>query len=301
MSHKHINIKRFITDQLASWPMAAKNHRALSNVITRSLNIGARTIFLQHNPLRATSTKANTDAAAIAARPCFLCPQARPPEQSGIPFLGYDILINPFPIFPDHLTIVDKRHNPQRISTRLADMLALVDTLPGFTVFYNGPACGASAPDHAHFQAAPSVFFPLWEAIDKSIPVFTSSSICIYDIQPAFYLISSGSAAECDKILKDMLSRLPADDLTGEPPINLLIRHSEDLYRIALIPRSKHRPADFGTDKDKILVSPASIDMSGVIITPRQSDFDSLTATKVAEIISEVSYPASQLNIYLNK
>lgn len=299
-----MNIKQFITNQLASWPMAAKNHRILSeNVITRSLNIGTRTIFLQHNPLRATSTGANTDAVAIAARPCFLCPQTRPPEQSGIQFRGYDILINPFPIFQDHLTIADNRHSPQRISPRFADMLALANTLPEFTVFYNGPACGASAPDHAHFQAAPSVFFPLWKAIGKSVPVFTdnNSPVCIYDIQPAFYLISSSSATECCNIFNNLLNRLPVDNLTGEPPINLLICYNKELYQIALIPRSKHRPANFGTAKGQFLISPASIDMSGVIIAPRQSDFDSLTAAKVKEIIDEVSYPASRLIIYLNK
>ncbi len=297
-----MNIKQFIEEQLASWPLAAKNHRALSeNVITRSLNIGSRTVYLQHNPLRATSTGANTDAASIAARPCFLCRQARPIEQSGIPFREYEILVNPFPIFPDHLTIADIHHCPQRISTRFADMLALADTMPEFTVFYNGPTCGASAPDHAHFQAAPSGLFPLWDAISSSVPVFTDGSVCIYDIQPAIYLISSGSATECCKIFNDLLCRLPADDLTGEPPINLLIYYSEATYRIAIIPRRKHRPADFGTDKNRILLSPASIDMSGVIITPRRSDFASLTAAKVAEIISEVSYPASQLIKYLNQ
>ena len=157
-------IRKFVNDQLSHWPMACGNFRALKMVQTRKLNIGGLDVVLQHNPARMISSAAKLDKSSIAARPCFLC--NRFPEQTYMRFDGrkgkkYDILLNTYPIFPEHLVIALSKHLPQSIWKRYIDILDLSRKYQGYTFFYNGPHSGASAPDHHHFQACPSGIMPL--------------------------------------------------------------------------------------------------------------------------------------------
>lgn len=160
-----IDAAAFITAQRAEWPLAARNFDALDGVEVRSIAMPGMDIKVQFNPARIVSSGAKVDARSLAERPCFLCGKNRPAEQRGIDWRGYTVLVNPFPIFPRHLTIPAVGHTPQRIQGRVADMLALAAELPGYTVFYNGPRCGASAPDHMHFQAGNSDFLPIWQRL----------------------------------------------------------------------------------------------------------------------------------------
>ena len=165
-------IDKFVLDQLSVWPMAASNFRDLKNVETRSLEVGGLEVRLQHNPARIRSSAAKVDKASLQARKCFLCSENRPQEQISMEFEGrkgrkYNILINPYPIFPEHLVIARNTHVPQSIWHRLPDMTDLARHHPSFTIFYNGPKCGASAPDHFHFQACPRGLMPLENDIDR--------------------------------------------------------------------------------------------------------------------------------------
>lgn len=279
MAEKSIDYKQFFCRQLEAWPECRERYDALRNVCTRQLNLGDCVVTLQHNPARARSSAARIDAAAIAARGCFLCRGARPEEQTAMTVDGYELLVNPYPIFREHFTIVAQRHQPQMIVGKLHDFVMWTERLDGLTLFYNGAQCGASAPDHLHFQAAPSSMFPLWQWID---------SHCI-PLAPKYILCHSETEAEA------VLHRLPAND-GGEPPVNILARTTATGLQIVIVPRRRHRPSCYGTEGDDcVLLSPASVDMGGVWILPRKIDFQSLSAEKLKEIISETTYRADEL------
>lgn len=273
-----IDIDSFFSRQLARWPMAAANFAALANVQIREVE-GCDGFKVQFNPARIVSTGANVSKDAIKARKCFLCEANRPPEQIGIDFGEYTILVNPFPIFPGHLTIPSKTHTPQRISGRVGDMLQLAAELPGYTIFYNGAKCGASAPDHIHFQAVPSKYLPIWNTVKDS--GFTT----VIGGQKA-YVIKYADIAEAEKEMTDYLASLPADEDSAEPMINVLCKEGT----LVVIPRKRHRPSDYGSEVGQILLSPASIDLAGVLITPLRRDFDNMDAATVKRVLSEVSF-----------
>lgn len=281
----------FISSQLEVWPEARERHHALeSSVMERTVDIGTRRIRLQHNPARAISTGARVDAASIAARPCFLCSCNRPAEQLSHRAGDYEILVNPYPIFPNHLTIPTIDHTPQRIAGRIDDMLALTQMLDGFTVFYNGPQCGASAPDHCHFQAAPTRCFPLWDSLPCS-----GETIDAIDITPAVITITHANAQQAAMLAEQTIDALPMQPDAVEPMVNILACNSNGLYRIVIIPRRAHRPANFSTDGYGVMISPASIDMAGVIVTPLKSDFERLQASDIIDIYQQVGYDQASI------
>ena len=147
-------INKLIARQLRDWDVAGRNYAALGDVATRTLSLGESVVTLQFNPERRRSSAALIDKRSLARRRCFLCTEHQPAKQKAVLWGDhYKIQVNPYPIFKRHLTIADLRHEPQRLSGRVTDMLQLAKALPEFVLFYNGPQCGASAPDHAHFQA----------------------------------------------------------------------------------------------------------------------------------------------------
>ena len=175
------SVDKFISDQLSVWPGASASYRRLKDVELRNLELGGLKVRLQHNPARICSTAARTDAASVSARPCFLCASNRPEEQMAMRFEGrkgrlYHILLNPYPIFPSHLVIASGQHEPQSIRHRLVDMMDLAHHYPGFSIFYNGPRCGASAPDHMHFQACPRRSMPLECEADRLLDAVAHGS-----------------------------------------------------------------------------------------------------------------------------
>lgn len=293
-----MNIHEFITSQLACWPDAALRRKDLDDrVVSRTIEIDGHTVVVQHNPARAVSTGAVVDAAAIASRPCFLCQANRPEEQRSIPFGRYEILVNPFPIFPDHLTIADRSHCEQRIAGRIGDMLQLGDELRDFTIFYNGPKCGASAPDHAHFQAAPSEYFPIWSSIDISQQ---NPEVTIAGWLTGVVVITSACRDDVERNFISIMKKLPAADADIEPMVNLLVRKVDDCYQLAVIPRRSHRPAEYGTGAGQMMISPASIDMAGVFVLPRRMDYDTISGTQLKSIIQRTGYSAAELNLFIS-
>lgn len=256
--------------QVAEWPLAEKNYRALAEIETKEVEIGGARWRVQFNPARALSASAKIDKKAIEARPCFLCATNRPTEQRVLAEArGYEILVNPFPVFPRHFTIASKRHEPQSLAGRVADLVAFAEMMPGTVIFYNGPRCGASAPDHFHFQGVPAECLPLFAA-GGSFPVKTI----------VFRTEEAGERIE----------ELFRENGGEEPMMNVYALSRGAGVEVTVVPRRAHRPSCYGTGEGQMLVSPAAVECAGVMITPRREDFDRMDATKLKEILNEVCY-----------
>lgn len=292
-------IQKFLTEQLADWETARNNYAALAGVQVRELNVCGVRYKVQFNPARIVSSGAKVDAKSIQERKCFLCPANLPAQQKGIPFGGhYQILVNPFPIFPRHLTIPDLNHTPQRIEGRLEDMMELARQLTDFTIFYNGPRCGASAPDHAHFQAGNRGFMPIeadWKnLIAGRIADYGKATLYYLNDQPRTTLvIQSADMASANHLFR-LICRLLPEQPEGEPMLNLLAMYDEGVWTLFVFPRAKHRPACYTAEGDaRLLSSPASVDLGGVFITPVEADFHKISPAIMEQILSEVCLSAS--------
>lgn len=288
-------VNDLLARQLATWETARHSYEALTGVRVKELNVRGVPYKVQFNPARIVSSGAKVDAKSIRERRCFLCAANRPAEQEGIPFLGhYELLVNPFPIFPRHLTIPETEHVPQLIGHRFADMLELARELTDFTIFYNGPRCGASAPDHAHFQAGNRGFMPIeadWRTrIGETVVQTECATLYSLDDAPRTTLvIDTDDADEACRFFQTIYHALPVPEGDQEPMMNILALYESSRWTIFVFPRAKHRPACYTTEGDaRLLSSPASVDLGGVFITPVEQDFLKITADDVAQILSEV-------------
>ena len=299
------DIRKFIQDQLSVWPLAAANFRALKGVRTKELAVYGLPCRVEFNPERAISSTADTSPEAIAARPCFLCAQNRPPEQFHIPFEGrkgrkYHVQVNPYPIFKDHLVIVRDEHLPQAIWHHLPDMLDFAVQNPGFTVFYNGPESGASAPDHLHFQAAPRHLMPLEEAVDAFLDAPGEALASVKDAAlyryPGFargiFALKATTSKSLTKLfyrLLDCTDRRPGET---EPKFNLYAYAKGAELRLFVVMRVAKRSHHYSSaGADHLTISPGAADMAGVFVTPREEDLDTVTGALLEEILDEVTLP----------
>lgn len=298
-------IAGFFETQLAAWPMAAANFEALGGVKVKELDVNGMPFKVQFNPARMASSGAKVDAASLKARPCFLCEKNRPEVQIGIEWNDrYTILVNPFPIFHRHLTIPDTSHTDQLIAGRIADMMGLAAELNGYTVFYNGPRCGASAPDHMHFQAGNSDFLTIAPAIEdaelKTVATDGGATLAMVDTLPLKVFVIDADAesfGEAERLFDRLYKALPVPEGEKEPMMNLLCYPTPAGVRLVVIPRKRHRPSFYGTEGDgTMLLSPASVDMGGVFITPLEKDFDALDASLVMKVLDELCLDAMQIN-----
>lgn len=297
-------IKKLLADQLATWETARANYAALASVRVKELDVDGTPYKVQFNPSRIVSSAARVDAKSISERKCFLCPGNLPPEQKGIPFGGhYRILVNPFPIFPRHLTIPDTEHVPQRIASRFPDMLDLARLLTDYTVFYNGPHCGASAPDHAHFQAGSKGFLPIektWRTqVAGKVTGYGQAVLWQLDDAPRTTLvIESGEKEDAEKLFSLLYRSLPVKPGEEEPMMNVLARYEAGRWTVFVFPRRKHRPDCYNAGGEaNLLISPASVDLGGVFITPVEKDFRKITAEDVKRILGEVCLSADEFRI----
>ena len=301
-------IHKFVCDQLSRWPLACENFRALKNVKVREMDAGGLTVKLQFNPARIVSSAARLNKEDIAKRRCFLCRDNRPAEQIMLRFEGrknkkYHILVNPYPIFPDHLVIAAARHTDQSIRQRYVDMLDLSRKYSGFTFFYNGPRSGASAPDHHHFQAAPRGIIPLECDVDRLLDASQADGTLKYltSLQDAemyhYQKFTSGVfvlKAETSKSMAKLFYRLldcaeiPEGD--SEPMFNLFTFHKNGEFRSIVIFRSRHRSHHyFSEGPDHLTMSPGCADMGGVFIVPVEAEYDKMTPELLSEMLAEVS------------
>lgn len=295
---KDINsrLNSLFESQLRDWKVTKDNYLALNLVEERELSFGIYTIRLQHNPKRSISTSADVSKNAVNKRPCFLCAANRPKEQKAIDYKGkYDILVNPFPIIPKHFTIASKKHIPQTINC-LEDMFSIAKDLYDFSIVYNAPDSGASAPDHMHFQAGSKDFIQCEreiELIKKTGDCFVSTSeFELYEakdyMRKCIYFESSDLNI-CEEMFSNIVNEsCIISDEFNEPSINIVCRYNKNRWNVFVFPRKNHRSSHYYRE-DNLLVSPGVIDMGGVIICPRKKDFENISRQDIIEIFSEVS------------
>ena len=298
-------LQRFFNRQLERWDDARKRYHDLRNVKTRELVVGASSIQVQWNPARMVSTGASIDKQTIQERPCFLCEQNRPKEQFKKSIDSqYDLLVNPFPILPTHFTIPSVKHRPQLIREAYGEIHKLLEEYPELMVFYNGPKCGASAPDHAHFQAGTSGRLPLqksWKRLSHNLTQIISlnddENISLIEDYPCpALLIRSRSQYGDEQLFLRLYEALPQHEDESEPMMNIVSWRKDEEYYSVVFLRGKHRPdCYYAEGADQFIISPGALDMAGLIITPRQEDFERLTPEKALGILSEVSLSKDQL------
>jgi hypothetical protein len=294
MGNLDSEVQSLIDRQLRNWETARNNYAALRNVRIKWVYVDGERYKVQFNPARIVSSGAKVDAATLRVRRCFLCSANRPAEQEALPFGShYDILVNPYPIFPRHLTIVERRHEPQSIAGRFGDMLLLAKELPSYTIFYNGPRCGASAPDHAHFQAGSRGFMPLedsWRTMEAE-EIATDSDARLLRLKDARspLLIESADYDAALRLFDRVFHSLPIADGDYEPMLNLLCNYTDGVWLTFIFPRKKHRPDCYYAEGEKnLLCSPASVDMGGAFIIPQEKDFENINADWIAQMLREV-------------
>jgi hypothetical protein len=300
-------LRRRITDlftqQRANWPALRDGELALLKQLqTKQLDSNGDWIIVQVNPARRRSTHAKTDMQSIAARPCFLCPQNMPAEERGVAFEELVILPNPYPVLPLHCTIADREHRPQQLGGRIDTLLRLAAAMgPELAVFYNGPRCGASAPDHFHFQAS----------LAAPIPVFAQLPTLAAERQRkaqtsfgrTMLILASPNADDVRADIERAVDSLrlvvrgcpdpaPGDD---EPMFNLLVRVTAGRYVAVLFPRRAHRPeCYFATGRDHLAVSPAVLEMAGLLVTTDPDHFGRIDAATAQSIYEQVSLEPSR-------
>jgi len=302
-------VNELFLSQLKEWDLARQNYSQLNAVKTKNIDFGTFKIMVQFNPERMRSSAAKVDAKSVGSRPCFLCSENRPSDQRGVVFDGnMTILVNPFPIFQRHLTITSEEHKDQRILQNFGTMLLLAEAIPDFIVFYNGPECGASAPDHLHFQAGNKGFIPLEEDFlngnhTRLLSVNSGVELWHWHNYIRGIVTLKGSDREAlNDIFQSFYQKFSLiQNDKPEPMLNILVSHNEKGWVIHIIPRKVHRPVQFFLEGGgKILLSPASVDLGGVIITPREEDFHKITKDDIADIFSQVCLDESELRYFFS-
>ena len=302
---------RFFNRQLEKWGDARRRYYDLRNVQTRELVVGASSFHVQWNPARMVSTGASIDKKVIDKRPCFLCENNRPKEQFKKPIDSqYDLLVNPYPILPIHFTIPNVKHVPQLIHEAYGEIHKLLEEYPELMVFYNGPKCGASAPDHAHFQAGTSGTLPLqksWKRLShhltKIVSLNDDEDISLIEEYPCpAMLIRSRSQYGDEQLFRRLYEAMPQHDDEVEPMMNIVSWRYRDEYLSVIFLRSKHRPDCYYAEGDEqYIISPGALDMAGLFITPRHEDFERLTPECALSILAEVSLSKDELEQVIGK
>lgn len=302
------SISRFFNRQLEVWTDARHRFRDLKHVETRQFSDQLK---LQWNPARIVSTGAKIDKKTLGERPCFLCDKNRPKEQMSKQIdEKFHLLVNPFPILPVHFTIPARKHQPQLIYKNYGEMHRFISLHSDLMVFYNGPKCGASAPDHLHFQAGTNGILPLqtnWQRLSRNLTDIISLndeekiSVVRDFIVPAFVIISK-SAESDEALFRRLYKAMPQRGDETEPMMNIISWRKGEEFISVVIPREKHRPEAYFAEGDaQFVVSPGALDMSGLIITPREEDFRKLTEEKALSLLQECGVSEEKMNTIIAK
>ena len=302
------SISRFFNRQMEKWADARHRFRDLKHVETHQLSDQLK---VQWNPARIVSTGAKIDKKTLGDRPCFLCDKNRPKEQISKQIdERFLLLVNPFPILPVHFTIPARKHQPQSIYKNYGEMHRFLSLHSELMVFYNGPKCGASAPDHLHFQAGTSGILPLqanWQRLSRNLTDIISLNddekiALIHDfVVPAFVIISKSEDSD-EALFQRLYKSMPVRGDETEPMMNIIAWRKGDEYISVVIPREKHRPEAYFAEGDaQMMVSPGTLDMSGLIITPREEDFRKLTEESATAILQECGVSTDKMNSIVTK
>ena len=296
------SISRFFNRQLEMWEDARHRFRDLKHVEVRQLSDQLK---VQFNPARIVSTGAKIDKHTLGERPCFLCERNRPKEQMTKQIDDhFQLLVNPFPILPVHFTIPATKHQPQSIYRHYGEMHRLLSLHSELMVFYNGPKCGASAPDHLHFQAGTSGVLPLqtnWQRLSRNLTDVISLtdeekiSVLRDFLVPAFVIISKSEDSD-EELFHRLYRSMPMRGDESEPMMNIIAWRKGDEFISVVIPREKHRPdAYFAEGEAQMMVSPGALDMAGLIITPREEDFSKINLDKATALLRECGISAEKM------
>ena len=302
------SISRFFNRQMEKWADARHRFRDLKHVETHQLSDQLK---VQWNPARIVSTGAKIDKKTLGDRPCFLCDKNRPKEQISKQIdERFLLLVNPFPILPIHFTIPARKHQPQSIYKNYGEMHRFLSLHSELMVFYNGPKCGASAPDHLHFQAGTTGILPLqanWQRLSRNLTDIISLNddekiALIHDfVVPAFVIISKSEDSD-EALFQRLYKSMPVRGDETEPMMNIIAWRKGDEYISVVIPREKHRPEAYFAEGDaQMMVSPGALDMSGLIITPREEDFRKLTEESATAILQECGVSTDKMNSIVTK
>ncbi|MGK9369347.1 DUF4922 domain-containing protein [Melioribacter sp. Ez-97] len=285
--------------QLAEWEFLKENYEKLSGIVSKEIRYEDYKFIALHNPGRIKSTAADVSDSGIKNRKCFLCKENLPEKQRGIVYnKKYNLLCNPYPVAGKHYTIVKLKHMPQQIVGNIEDLLDLTRQMSKyFTLFYNGPKCGASAPDHMHFQAVEKMKMPLENdykklindsrnfRIDKSRISITAAET--YPAKPV--IVESEHKGEILKAFRTILNALKKIyEPKEEPMINIVSTYEGNKWSLFIFPRKEHRPKEFYSGE--LIVSPAALDMAGLFVFPRKEDFDKIDRDKLIDIYKQVSF-----------
>jgi hypothetical protein len=289
-------VAHLMDEQKALWPLLEQNYLALSNVKTKSFLFESFEIKAQFNPGRIISSSADVTKSAIEKRPCFLCQKNLPDEQIKLKIKNFSILCNPYPIFPEHFTIAKAKHEPQSILENFEELLDISQMLGGkYTILYNGPECGASAPDHMHFQAVTKHIMPIEEQVKDSeiiekIVLDETTISFINDSLRRYILLSSSERNKLVSVFKWFYQVYGSLKNNGsEPMMNIICMFDGEEWRTIIFLRQTHRPKQYyALDKSKILLSPAVVDLGGLLIFPRENDFKKTQPEDIRDIFRQV-------------
>ncbi|HLG16324.1 MAG TPA: DUF4922 domain-containing protein [Blastocatellia bacterium] len=301
-----------VEHQKEHWLMMREGYDAFAQIEAKRFDGEGWHVIVQHNPRRINSTSARVDADSVQARPCFLCSENLPDDEEGIPY-GEELVIlcNPFPVLDRHLSIVHREHVEQKIEGNVEQLLRLaMDLGPEYFVLYNGPRCGASAPDHLHFQACSRALLPIEEDMLADQPdAAAHCDACDDAARGEFELFTlstcgrtpvvfrGGVGSQIAEWIYRTIAELRGDPDADEPMINIICTHDRRGWTVFLFPRARHRPACFFEEgDDRLIVSPGAIDMAGVVVVPEARHFARIGAAEIEAIFSEVSLPGESVN-----
>lgn len=287
-------VAAFFKEQLSVWKSAAENYHTLNLIEKKKMQIDDFQAIIQYNPNRISSATAKIDVASIQKRPCFLCEKNRPAEQTELELDNdFVLLVNPYPIFNPHFTIAHKKHIPQQIFPYLDNLLRFSEQFDGYTFFYNGPTCGASAPDHLHFQACLKNSLPVetsWQNLPEKAFHFCANDIHYFsDDFYSLVMIISQSKEEVVRLFEKINSYI-TENKFDKVDYNLLSFYRQGKYHLFIYPRKQHRPSQYYAEGEKqFLISPGAVDMAGIFVLARREDFDKIAPADIKDIYRQVS------------
>lgn len=301
-----------VAHQRRLWPLLAEGYAAFDKIESKRVRVEESEVVIQHNPKRIRSTAAAVDKESVGGRVCFLCPENLPAEEKGIAY-GDDLIVlcNPFPVLDRHLSIVHREHVEQKIEGNVETLLDLAhDFGREFFALYNGPQCGASAPDHLHFQVCSRALLPIEEHLfDDEQQLSEDCSYCEVTARNSFELFTlggcgrsvvvfrGGDRSEMAPWIYEVLRELGQTTDRVEPLVNIVCVYDRKLWTVYLFPRAKHRPASFFAEgEERLTVSPGAIDMAGVVVVPERAHFDKIGSEQITRIFAEVSLNREVVN-----
>ncbi|MBI5730784.1 MAG: DUF4922 domain-containing protein [Ignavibacteriales bacterium] len=303
--------ERLFEHQLNNWKLASDGYRSLTAVQIKKFEFDNFTIEAHFNPGRIISSSAKVDAKSIEARPCFLCINNLPNEQKAVKVINdYILLVNPFPIFDKHFTIPSVNHVPQSIKSEIEDLLTISSMLgKNYSVFYNGPGCGASAPDHMHFQSGNFEFMKIDTEYKEMINtygevIFENDELATTVVTGClrnFISLESNNISKLIDEFESIYNLLNKEQSEEEPMMNIICSY-HNYWRLLIFPRNKHRPSYFFEEgENKLLISPAAVDLGGVFIFPREEDFNKITKELIIDIFKQVTFSDDEFKYLSDK